>query len=150
MLRALQPYESTLVAEARATSFGTRDARPHEVAAVAALLDEHLVLGDLACFVVEDGGKIVSFGIGLIHQRLPAAHNPSGRWGWVQSMETHPAHRRKGHGAAILVALQDWYRERGVPAAMLVASDMGEPLYRSHGFVDDPFGTPLIWFAGQI
>ena len=121
---------------------------PGQVEAVEAILDEHIVLGDFTCFVVEDDGEIVSFGIGMIHQRLPADHNPTGRWGWIQSMETHPAHRRRGHGTAILGALQEWYRRHRVPAVMLVASDVGESLYRAHGFVDEPFGTGLIWFAG--
>ncbi len=62
-------------------------------------------------------------------------------------METHPDYRRQGHAGAVLGALQAWYRERDIPAASLVASEMAEPLYREHGFIDEPFGQPLIWFS---
>lgn len=136
-----------MVAEARATSFHTRQAMAGQVEAATAILDEHVTLGDFACFVVEEGAEIISFGVGMIHQRLPADHNPSGRWGYIQSMETHPDHRRKGHATAILIALLDWYRSFGIPAVSLVASDAGEPLYRANGFAEERFGRSLIWFA---
>jgi GNAT superfamily N-acetyltransferase len=107
---------------------------------------KHLALGDFACWVVEIDDEIVAFGVGMVHQRLPAEHNPSGRWGYIQSMETHPAYRRRGYASVILRVLQAWCRGLGLPSASLVASRAGEPLCRQHGFAEERFGTPLIWF----
>lgn len=147
MVRRIGAEESRKIAELRATSFGAKDAAPGQVDAVAALLDEHIVLGDFACFVAEHSDEVVSFGIGMIHQRLPADHNPTGRWGYIQSMENHPDHRRRGYGGAIVAAFQAWFSDSGVPAATLVSTELGEPVYRSKGFIDEPFGRSLIWFA---
>ncbi|ROQ60118.1 acetyltransferase (GNAT) family protein [Streptomyces sp. 840.1] len=44
------------------------------------------------------------------------------------------AHRRQGVGAALTVAALQVGRERGMHAAALVSSPMGEPLYRRFGF----------------
>ena len=145
MVRRLELHEIQGIAELRATAFGTKSAAPGQIKAVTAILLEHLALGDFACFVVEEAGEVLSYGIGMIHQRLPADHNPSGRWGYIQSMETHPLHRRRGHGHAVLLALQEWYREQGVAAVTLVATAMGEPLYRVAGFDDEHFGAAMIW-----
>ena len=146
-LRRASHVDAPRVALARATSFGTRAAQPGLAESASAILAEHLALGDFACWVVEIDDEIVSFGVGMVHQRLPAEHNPSGRWGYIQSMETHPAYRRRGYATAILRALQDWCRGLGLPSASLVASRAGEPLYRQHGFAEERFGTSLIWFV---
>ena len=149
MVRRLPIHEAFRVAEVRATAFGTKSAAPGQVESVTAILSEHLSLGDFACFVVEEADEIISYGIGMIHQRLPADHNPSGRWGYIQSMETHPLHRRRGYGHAVLLALQEWYLDQGIPAVTLVATEMGAPLYRSVGFDDERFGTAMIWIAAR-
>lgn len=121
-LRRASHVDAPRVALARATSFGTRAAQPGLAESASAILAEHLALGDFACWVVEIDDEIVSFGVGMVHQRLPAEHNPSGRWGYIQSMETHPAYRRRGYATAILRALQDWCRGLGLPSASLLAS----------------------------
>lgn len=149
MVRRLKLNEIRGVAELRATAFGTKSAAPGQIEAVTAILSEHLALGDFACFVVEEAGEVLSCGIGMIHQRLPADHNPSGRWGYIQSMETHPLHRRRGHGHAVLRALQKWYREQAVPAVTLVATAMGEPMYRAAGFDEERFGAAMIWIDAR-
>jgi GNAT superfamily N-acetyltransferase len=149
-LRRATHLDAKRVAEARATSFGTRSAPPGVVEAVAAILAEHLALGDYGCWVVESSNEVVAFGIGMIHQHLPVDHNPSGRWGYIQSMATHPSYRRKGYATAVLQALQEWFRQVDVPSAMLIATTEGEPLYRKHGFGDHRFGTSMIWFADNL
>lgn len=137
------------IARVRATSFGSHEEHGWFKSSVATILAEHLAVGDFVCFIAEDAeGQVVAYGVGMIHQRLPALHNPSGRWGYVQSMETHPDYRGRGFGTAILRRILEWYESIDVPAAMLVSSDVAEGLYRRAGFADDPFGLPLVWIRG--
>jgi GNAT superfamily N-acetyltransferase len=96
------------------------------------------------CVVAVNEVDIVSYGVGMIHQRLPVRRNPSGRWGYIQSMETHPEWRRQGLARGVLDAMLTWFQERGITGVSLVASVEGEPLYRQAGLTADPFGEPLI------
>jgi len=143
-LRRISHHDAPRVAPARSTSIGTRAAQPGLAESASAILAEHLAIGDFACWVVEINDGIVSFGVGMVHQRLPAEHDPSGRWGYLHSMETHPTYRRRGYATAILRARQDWCPELGLPSASLVASRASEPLYREHGFAEECFGNSLI------
>ena len=145
--RRIEHEEAERIALLRATEFGGRTAPDGLVASSAEVLAAGIRSGDMACFVTEADDVIVSYGIALIEQRLPAAHNPTGRWGWVQSMETHHDHRRRGHATRILQAIQAWYHAEGVPQAQLVATNDGEPLYQREGFMDEPFGHFMVWFA---
>jgi GNAT superfamily N-acetyltransferase len=70
----------------------------------------------------------------MVAQRLPGPGNVRGRYGYVQSMVTDPAHRRRGLARAIFAALLDWFRAEGITAIDLHASVEGERLYRSFGF----------------
>ena len=90
--------------------------------------------GTMAAFVVEEDGRPVAGGVGMVAQRLPGPKNPSGRHGHVQSMATEPAARGKGHGKAVFEALLAWFAEQGVTSVDLHASPFGEPLYRKYGF----------------
>ena len=120
------------------------------IASTERVLQEHVEAGDFCAYVIEEHGAIVAYGIGMIHQRLPSDHNPSGRWGYVQSMETRPDRRGRGHGGLVLMALLDWYREERVPAVNLVASATAESLYRRLGFVDEPLGHWLLWLNRPV
>jgi len=66
----------------------------------------------------------------MTHQRLPVQRNPSGRWSYIQSMETHPEWRRRGLARGVLDAMLTWFQEREITGVSLVASADGEPLYR--------------------
>lgn len=100
--------------------------------------------GTLAAWVVrQDDGQIISCGLGWVLQRLPSVWNPTGRAGWIQGMWTHPDHRRLGHGSRILTEILAWLAERQVGLVQLVATEMGEPLYRKHGFDTERYGTAL-------
>ena len=111
---------------------------------MAEVLREHLRAGDFGAFLIEHGSVPVSYGIAMIHQRLPSDWNPSGRWGYVQSLETHPDHRGRGHATAILAALLDWYAQEGVPSFGLLSAELAEPLYRRLGFKEEPIGRWLV------
>jgi GNAT superfamily N-acetyltransferase len=88
-----------------------------------------------AAFVAEAGGPgLVACAVGWLDRRLPSPINPSGDVGCVANMSTDPEWRGQGCGRATLTALLDWMRTRGVPRVDLLATDAGEPLYRSLGF----------------
>ncbi|MEV4343867.1 GNAT family N-acetyltransferase [Actinoplanes sp. NPDC049596] len=89
----------------------------------------------LTAFVVDkEGGGLAACAVGTIEQRLGGPSDPEGRVGYVFSVVTEPAERRRGHSRACLTALLDWFRARGVHRVDLRASSEGEPLYESLGF----------------
>ncbi|MBI2765267.1 MAG: GNAT family N-acetyltransferase [Chloroflexi bacterium] len=59
----------------------------------------------------------------------------SGRLVRVNNVFVAPAWRRQGLGTAVTAAAVDGGRGAGTEAACLAASEMGEPLYRSMGFL---------------
>ncbi|MFE2940431.1 GNAT family N-acetyltransferase [Streptomyces sp. NPDC059255] len=112
--------------------------------------------GDLAAFVVDRPGDgpvravgadgaghlggtgLAACAVGAIEQRLGSPGNPLGLVGHVFSVATDPDLRRRGYSRACMEALLDWYRSRGVRKIDLHASEEGEPLYASLGFVRNP------------
>jgi GNAT superfamily N-acetyltransferase len=107
---------------------------PEWAANADAILRERLASGHMAGFVVEEDGRVVAGGVGMVEQRLPGPRSPTGRWGYVQSMATDPEHRGRGHARAVFAALLAWFEEQGVPSVELHATAYGAPLYRSFGF----------------
>ena len=87
-----------------------------------------------AAFVVEDDGRAVCSGVGWLEEHLPQPGTLDGRRGHLASMSTEPAHRRRGHGRAVLTALMDWFAELGVPRVDLRATEHGRALYEDVGF----------------
>lgn len=112
-----------------------------------AILQQALADGSMCAVVVDspDGG-LAACGVGMVAQRLPGPGCASGRYGYVQSMCTDEAWRRKGLARAVVEGLMAWFAEQGVVRVDLHASSMGEPLYRSLGFTD-PREPELRWRA---
>jgi GNAT superfamily N-acetyltransferase len=148
VVRQADPDDAASLAWLRATSFGTRRASEDLEACSRAILHDHLRDGDFAAFLIEEGSRPVSYGVTMIHQRLPTPANPGGRWGYIQSLETHPDCRGRGHAGAILTAMLDWHRAEGVGAVNVQASALAESLYLRHGFTDamEPGG---LWLAAR-
>lgn len=96
--------------------------------------------GNLTAFVVDDaeGTGLVACAVGTIEYRLGSPSNPHGATGYVFSVATDHAHRRRGHARACTEGLLGWFRERGVPQVDLRASDEAEPLYAALGFARTP------------
>ena len=87
-----------------------------------------------AAWLVEADGRAVSTGVGWVEEHLPSTGRPDGRRGHVASMSTDPAHRRQGHGRAVLDALLGWFAEAGVARVDLRATPDGRALYERAGF----------------
>ncbi len=113
-------------------------------AALATVLKHQLTAEDVRILVVDGDTGLAACGIGTIERRLPGSHLPNGRIGNVIGMVTDPAHRRRGHGRAILRSLLTWFQAREATRVDLHASKEGEPLYRSLGFTDHP-DPSLYW-----
>ena len=131
-----------------ATAFGTKSAAPGQIETVTAILSEHLALGDFACFVVEEAGEVLSYGIGMIHQRLPQITIPQG------AGATSSRWRPVLYTVTTVMATQSFVRfRRGIESkecqGSLVATALGEPLYRSAGFDEERFGTAMIWIDAR-
>ncbi|MGA5302161.1 GNAT family N-acetyltransferase [Nucisporomicrobium flavum] len=96
--------------------------------------------GMVAAFVVDRPGApgLAACVVGAVDQRLPNPSDPTGLRGYVYSVATDPAYRRRGYSRACMTALIDWYAHRGIRAVDLRASPDGEPLYASLGFRRTP------------
>jgi GNAT superfamily N-acetyltransferase len=90
----------------------------------------------VVAFVVDapDADGLAASGVATVAARLPGPGNLSGSYGYVQSMATDERWRRRGYGRAVFAALVEWFRDEGIAAIDLHATDDGEPLYRSFGF----------------
>jgi GNAT superfamily N-acetyltransferase len=100
-----------------------------------AFLRDTMAAGTSVSFVADAGGRLVASGSGVVVRRIPGPATPTGTIGYVQSIVTERDWRGRGLARAIVVALLDWYRERGIAKVDLHATGEGEPLYRDLGFV---------------
>jgi GNAT superfamily N-acetyltransferase len=93
-----------------------------------------------AAFVVDRSGEpgLAACVVGQVDQRLPGTRDPTGLRGYVYSVATLPAYRRRGFSRACMTALLDWFVGVGVRTVDLRASAEGEPLYFSLGFRRTP------------
>ena len=75
-------------------------------------------------------------GIGSVQFREQPGNfkNPSGKWGYIMSMYTYPAFRRKGICKNILNLLIEEGAKIGITAFELHATQEGELVYKSNGF----------------
>lgn len=88
-----------------------------------------------AAYVIDgpDGVPVCSV-VGWVIEHVPGPKNTSHRRGYIASMSTAPALRKKGYGRAVFAALMEWFDTIGVQEISLLASHMGEPLYAEFGF----------------
>lgn len=85
-----------------------------------------------------DGAGAVASGLVEFHRRIPGAQNVLGRTAYVSSIATDEGFRRRGAARAVLLALLDEVRRRGVEIVDLHATAVGERLYRDLGFAPRP------------
>src|SRR5690242_2432230 len=66
--------------------------------------------GNLAAFVVDrpDASGLAACVVGAVDQRLPNPSDQTGLRGYVYSVATDPAYRRRGYSRACMTALIDW------------------------------------------
>jgi GNAT superfamily N-acetyltransferase len=70
------------------------------------------------------GGTVIGVGNGIMN----------GQTGWLGNIIVHADFRRKGIGQAITRNLVEYFKNKGCTSQLLVATSMGEGLYRKFGF----------------
>jgi len=85
--------------------------------------------------VTADGTVVASGGL-VIDCHPPGPDNLGGQTGYLMSLSTARAFRRRGLATRIMRAMLAALRESGIPAAALHATDAGRPLYAALGFRD--------------
>lgn len=114
------------------------------------LLIDGFTVGDLLGAVAEAAdGTIVAGGIAALRRWLPSPTNPSGLFGYIDSLTTTEAWRRQGIGRQVTEALVDALVERGATEIQLRTTTAGEGTYRRLGFVDDRLGIGLTLHTGH-
>jgi GNAT superfamily N-acetyltransferase len=81
-----------------------------------------------------EGRPVGSAGV-LLLDWPPSPRDPRGGLGFVYNVYVEPAHRRRGLARATLLVLQQWSRQRGLGALALHASDDGQHLYETLGYL---------------
>ncbi|MFD7153528.1 GNAT family N-acetyltransferase [Kribbella sp. NPDC059898] len=85
--------------------------------------------------VIEVDGVIVATAIGTLELGVPNPHCPRGRTVRLANVVTHPAHRGRGYGTALVGDVVDWARSINADRVDLSATPEGEPIYAKTGFV---------------
>jgi GNAT superfamily N-acetyltransferase len=99
---------------------------------------------NMAAFVIDrpagngTGPGLAACAVGVFEERLGTPGNPSGLSGYVFSVATDAAYRRRGYSTACLTALLGWFAANGVARVNLRASEDGLPLYEKLGFELQP------------
>jgi GNAT superfamily N-acetyltransferase len=93
--------------------------------------------GEYMSWVADVNGQAVASGGLVIHSAPPTLHNPGGLEGYVISVFTAPEWRRQGMSRAIMNAILDYLRSKGITKVTLRATEQGRPLYLSLGFTPD-------------
>ena len=90
--------------------------------------------GKAAGFIIDRRGKPVASGVLWIQEAQPRPGLHDNRQGYLLSMYTEPAHRRKGFAAAIVRAALAWARAQGMERVALHAAPEGRGVYEAAGF----------------
>ncbi len=89
------------------------------------------------CWGIEEGGEIIATTTAVVHAGV----------GWIGMVLTDPAYRGRGFARRLMETALLWLDPQ-VPTVKLDATTMGEPLYRSLGFVDE---CPIErWFCDGV
>ncbi len=92
--------------------------------ALDAVLLQHFGRGYFHARVITDAGGIAGVGHGIA----------TGSTGWVGNIIVRPDVRNRGLGSRITAEVIDVLRARGCSTLLLIATQLGEPVYRKLGF----------------
>lgn len=90
---------------------------------------------DFVALAVMEGDDIAAVGFLGIGAMPPSGSVPNGRLGTLYNILTYPRYRGKGYGRALVEAIVEQARVRGVSALNLYATEQGAGLYKKLGFV---------------
>jgi GNAT superfamily N-acetyltransferase len=102
--------------------------------------------GIYRAWLAETEAGVVVAGAGMtIIPWPPGPRDPGDRVGFVYNVYTEPAHRGRGLARRIMTEIHDWCRQDGITSLALNASQAGEPLYASMGYMVTT--SPMMFFA---
>ncbi len=110
--------------------------------AFAPFLERHLGASYFEAVVAESDERIVGVGNAIINGRVPEPRDlgagtstrGQNRVAWLGNIIVPPSERGRGIGSRITQRLIDLGRERGATTLLLIATDLGVPVYRKLGF----------------
>lgn len=138
-LRPATPADAPTIAVQRERMFSDMGHDPDpdpaaQRALSAAWLARAIPAGEYLGWVVEAQGALVA-GVGVMFQpRMPTVADQSAQRAYVMNMYVAPDHRRRGLAEALMRAVLDACRQRGLPNLTLHAAPMGRALYERLGF----------------
>ena len=101
--------------------------------------------GVYRAWVVDAGGRVIAGGGITILPWPPGPRYVSGRLAFVYNVYTEPDHRRRGLGRMVMEAIHAWCRDERIDSLALNASQFGQSMYESLGYVVTP--SPMMFFA---
>jgi ribosomal protein S18 acetylase RimI-like enzyme len=113
------------------------DAQADHVAYLAAARQDirtEIERGAHIAFLAEADGAVVACAILIWWTMLPSLTELHRKRGYVSSVYTDPAYRRRGVARRLMEQLIERAHAMGVQRLILWASDMGRPLYLDQGF----------------
>ncbi|MFC6136492.1 MULTISPECIES: GNAT family N-acetyltransferase [Streptomyces] len=100
---------------------------------------------NLGAFVVADGEQILSHAFGTLNTAIANPRNPTGLVGRINSVATHPDHRRRGYARQCVTSLLDWAVGKGCGRVTLYSSEAAVGLYEEVGFVMQTLENDMVW-----
>lgn len=92
---------------------------------------------DIFAFIAENDDIVVSSAFLLIVEKPANPCFVTGKIGNVLNVYTVPGHRRKGSAGRLMDMLINFGREKNIDYIELKATDVGYPLYKKLGFVEN-------------
>jgi GNAT superfamily N-acetyltransferase len=97
-------------------------------------LRERLGNGRWLAWVVESGGETCGHVFLQLVERIPEPYEDNTPVGYVTNFYVVPSQRNRGVGTALLEALRQHARSRGIEVLIVWPSERSAPLYRRAGF----------------
>ncbi len=85
---------------------------------------------------VTSNGMAVSSGGVVIGHHPPGPNNLPGKIGYIMNIVTEPNYRRRGLARQMMDTIMQWLAEQGIQLMSLHATEIGQPLYKTLGFVE--------------
>lgn len=108
-------------------------------------LERTIPSGAFVCWVAAVEERVVACSGLVMFERLPSAHNLSGREVYILNMYTAPEWRGRGLARTLLDHLIRFARATDTRRIWLHATDAGRPLYEQAGFVAKASEMELTW-----
>ncbi len=106
--------------------------------------EETLASGEVLAAVARTSrGEVVASVVVQLRRVVPTPRFPTGFSGYVHTVSTKPAFRRRGVSRQLLIMVSDLAEERGVDRFELHATPRGKPLYASEGYVERTGGAEM-------